>query len=184
MTETSTQAAPAPLQVRVEDLEELEWVGVDGPRLPVARVLEIIRQKSFLYTEAFMFPGTWLDMLKQIAALEAENVKLRAERDEARVTRSTYDDLLRTHGLLQSMHRERQEFAGQQYNRAERAEAEVARLTEALKPFADAAAAYDEPDTDYSGVMHHEDEEWAENIVVGDLRRALAALKGSTDAQA
>lgn len=40
-------------------------IDIDGPRLSPERLREIIETKTFWYNEVFMFPGTWLDLLKE-----------------------------------------------------------------------------------------------------------------------
>jgi len=52
---------------------------IDGPRLNPKRLREIIESKSFNYSEAFMFPGTWLDLIKLVQALSAQVEELRAK---------------------------------------------------------------------------------------------------------
>lgn len=131
MTETSTQAAPAPLQVRVKthlprtlrNLVEMQ-IDEDIDYIRAGDTLMLAAADRIEELEAALDLST----PTQIAALEAENVKLRAERDEARSEgyaegRKYSDASIARLGMIL-------DHANAQVSRQA---IEIARLTEALK---------------------------------------------------
>lgn len=268
MTETSTQAAPAPLQVRVKELIWREWQGafygsapymmgysirrddgrwtLDGTvgyfdsldaakakaqadydqRILSALDLSTPTQIAALEAApvAFVSAGQFaalpadpadeggaaylparhgaagqfqmpLYAAASVAALEAENVKLRAERDALQSSVWTLEakvDALAPHGTCACSWDEPNDLCAHHSPKLAAAGAEVARLTEALKPFARNACRGDgngelEVPNGHAARFHDLNSQTKPTLVEGDFRRArdtLAALKGSTDAQA
>lgn len=45
---------------------------IDGPRLTPERMREIIERKEFHFSECFLLPGTWLDLLQENEALKEQ----------------------------------------------------------------------------------------------------------------
>lgn len=165
MTETSTQAAPAPLQVRVREAEEdilkMAWTMASCQRTAgrehyAGKLRQAVRAALDLSTPTQIdWPHLLAEAETEHRRLEAENVKLRAELET------------RSRGTVM-------------YQRAKRAEADVARLTEALTFYADPANWTSEDQVNIHELF---------DVAMGDdlgkrARDTLAALKGSTDAQA
>lgn len=192
MTEIDTQAAPAPLQVRVKKLTWWEWQGEIYGRAPYMMnyrvkpdgdqwsldtigtfdTLDAAKAAAQADYERRILSALDLSTPPQIAALEAEidasplvaHLQMIAEdpmwADHVEMRK---DFVVRLAGHIRRLE-----------GRTERAEAEVARLTEALEPFARLAEYYPSSESDDLP---------AESIVpnIRDLRRALAALKESTN---
>lgn len=126
-------------------MSDLDDLHIDGPRLDPKRLREIIKEKTFRYDEAFLFPGTWLDLLKANEAQAKELAEARAERDRLNtaycqaVNEATQQKVERSH--VERRFVEERVIAGKAHeadakaflaanSRAEAAEKEVERLQE------------------------------------------------------
>jgi len=110
-----------------------------------------------------------LDADQVAAAIRAKFEKAERERDEAVCdTRSAEAELSIVRKSRDGYVKAEQARADEQYRLA----AEVARLREALEPFAKAADGYDPDEGDSCDVA------WAHDFTIGSLRAARAALQG------